>query len=89
MQKLIVFILITAIQFAIPALAQTIIKHYTTENGLNSNTAYASLSDVEGYLWFATDKGVSRFDGTTFTHFTTDDGLTDNEVFKIYQDKRE
>lgn len=60
--------------------------HYTTENGLPSNTVYDVCKDRQGNLWFATDKGVAIFDGLIFRVFTTYDGLSDNEVFSICED---
>ena len=57
--------------------------HYTVKDGLPSGTIYSILSDKKGYLWFATNAGVSRFDGHKFTNFTLSDGLSDNEVIKI------
>lgn len=40
-------------------------------------------------MWFATDNGVSRFDGATFTNLTTENGLTDNEVLFISGDSKD
>ncbi len=60
--------------------------HYTSASGLSSNTVYGCMQDQEGFLWFATDAGVSRFDGYTFTNYSTSDGLADNEVFFMHQD---
>lgn len=40
-------------------------------------------------MWFATDNGVSRFDGVTFKNFTTENGLTDNEVLFISGDSKD
>ncbi len=41
--------------------------NYTTKDGLNSNGIFAIYEDKKGNIWFGTDKGVSRFDGKTFT----------------------
>ncbi|MCX6316583.1 MAG: histidine kinase [Bacteroidetes bacterium] len=62
--------------------------HYDTKDGLAGNTVYCITEDKKGYLWFATENGVSRFDGKNFTNFTTDDGLTDNEVLSIAADSK-
>ena len=35
-------------------------------------------------MWFATENGLSRFDGKNFKTFTTKDGLPDNEILKIF-----
>lgn len=61
-------------------------KHYDNNNGLAGNTVYCIDQDAKGYLWFATDNGLSRYDGKFFKTFTTKDGLPDNEVLKIFSD---
>jgi ligand-binding sensor domain-containing protein len=37
-------------------------------------------------MWFATNFGVSRFDGYTFKNFDSQNGLPDNTIFEIYED---
>lgn len=59
----------------------------TRKQGLPTINIYNSFQDRDGYMWFATDMGVLRYNGFTFTHYTSDDGLSDNEVFSFYQDK--
>jgi sugar lactone lactonase YvrE len=49
---------------------------------------YDAIQDKEGFMWFATDNGLSRFDGKNFKTFTTKDGLPDNEVLKLFLDSR-
>lgn len=39
-------------------------------------------------MWFATEKGVVRYDGNKLLTFTTSDGLADNECFDIFEDSR-
>ncbi|MFG6425511.1 MAG: response regulator [Muribaculaceae bacterium] len=39
--------------------------HYTTENILPSNSVRDIVQGPEGFMWFATDGGLVRFDGTT------------------------
>ncbi len=46
------------------------------------------MQDKEGFLWFATETGVSRFDGTSFKNFTTAEGLPDNEILKLFVDSK-
>lgn len=61
---------------------------HSTNDGLPSNTVYYSLQDDQGYIWFGTDKGVSKFNGYTFENYNYKDGLGDNEIFDIYQDSK-
>lgn len=68
--------------------AQTLpLMQYTTENGLPSNNVYDIYRDRQGYLWFGTDKGAVRYNGSMFQKFTTTDGLSDNEIFRFSEDQ--
>lgn len=62
--------------------------NYTDKEGLASNTVYSMCQDKDGFLWFGTAAGASRFDGTHFRNFTTADGLPDNEIIYTYCDKK-
>ncbi len=61
---------------------------YTEKDGLAGSTVYDMCQDKDGFIWFATESGLSRYDGTRFVNFTTKDGLPDNEVLKIFADSR-
>lgn len=60
--------------------------HYTTKDGLASNTVYNVIQDHDGFMYFATDNGVSRFDGKRWKTYTVKDGLPDNEVLTMHLD---
>lgn len=64
------------------------LPHYTTKNGLPSNNCFYALQDKKGYLWVATDAGVSRFDGVVFENFSIDDGLPDNQILQLREDSK-
>lgn len=38
-------------------------------NGLPGNAVYDLLQDSKGFMWFATDDGISRYDGHTFKKY--------------------
>ncbi len=63
-------------------------KHYTVEHGLPSAEVYEVMQDRLGYLWFATDRGICRYDGYNFRTYTTRDGLPDNTVFGFFEDEK-
>ncbi len=65
---------------------EPVFRHYSTPEGLPSPETYMAMQDSEGYMWIATDHGVSRFDGYEFETFTTDNGLNGNTVFTTYED---
>lgn len=70
--------------------AQKIIYYnYAKKEGLLSNTVYAVYRSRDGYLWIATDKGISRYNGYEFKHYTLKDGLADIENFFFYEDRQQ
>lgn len=64
------------------------LKHFTTRDGLPSSTLYGGIQDIDGFIWFGTDVGVTRFDGKHFTNFSLSDGLSDNEILVVDQDSK-
>src|SRR5438093_1726886 len=63
-------------------------SHYDSRDGLGSATVYCMTQDKDGFLWFGTETGLSRFDGTHFRNFTQEDGLPDNEIIQIFADSK-
>ncbi|OOG80673.1 hypothetical protein B0E41_19860 [Hydrogenophaga sp. A37] len=59
----------------------------TGEAGLPSGNVYGIAQDTQGFLWFATGDGLSRFDGYAFRNFRFDrnnpNGLGHNTVVTI------
>ena len=68
----------------IPGLTQ-----FTLNDGLPSNTIYEITQDAQGNMLFATDYGLSKFDGTNFKNYTIDDGLPDNEILRLFKDSKQ
>jgi ligand-binding sensor domain-containing protein/putative methionine-R-sulfoxide reductase with GAF domain/anti-sigma regulatory factor (Ser/Thr protein kinase) len=66
---------------------QQIFKNYTVNDGLVSNTVRNVFQDSKGFLWIATNEGLSKYDGSTFKNFTTANGLAHNFVNDFYEGK--
>lgn len=62
-------------------------QHYPAASFLKAEQVYHVTKDRRGFLWFATDNGVTRYDGKNVQHFNTLQGLPDNTVFNIYEDR--
>lgn len=62
--------------------------NYTDKDGLAGSVVHCVTQDKQGFLWFGTETGVSRFDGTHFRNFYKEDGLPDNEVIKLFTDSK-
>lgn len=61
-----------------------IYEHFGVDEGLPSSEVYDIYQDKQGYIWFATDKGLSRYNGYEFENFTTQDGLPDNTILDFF-----
>lgn len=82
-------LLVSLVLSSIMATAQSpYIRHYSTDDGLPSNFVYHVYQDSRNFIWFATDAGVARYDGSRFDYFTKSNGLSSNNVIKIKEDSR-
>lgn len=61
---------------------------YDVEDGLSASEIFHGLQDKDGFMWFATAAGASRFDGHEFMNLTMADGLPDTEVLKLECDSK-
>ena len=61
-------------------------RRFTSADGLPSNVIHAILEDHHGYLWFASDDGLARYDGRRFRIWRREQGLPDNRVLALAQD---
>jgi len=87
------FLLISALLICNCAFGQ---KEYnftalTTKNGLSSNTVNVILQDQDGLIWFGTNDGLNKFDGTNVTvynHVERDtSSIPSNEILSLLEDR--
>ncbi|WP_020603920.1 two-component regulator propeller domain-containing protein [Spirosoma spitsbergense] len=63
------------------------VKHYGPEQGLSHREVNAIFQDRQGFMWFGTKLGLSRFDGQKFTTYTKErNGLGFDDIQSIAQD---
>jgi len=62
--------------------------YFKKEDGLSSNVVRDILEDKDGNIWFATNDGISIYNGIEFKTITKEDGLISNTVVKIYEDSK-
>jgi signal transduction histidine kinase/ligand-binding sensor domain-containing protein len=64
----------------------------STESGLSGNSVNYIYQDHRGFMWFATDDGLNKYDGDLFTvyqhHPLDSTTLSDNRIKTIYEDRR-
>ncbi|MBZ0200211.1 MAG: histidine kinase [Ignavibacteriaceae bacterium] len=79
--------LISFLQFASLYSQTPSYYHYTSSDGLASSTVYDIIQDQNGFMWFATANGLSKFDGNQFTTFRINDGLNSNSIIAMAEGK--
>ena len=71
-----------------------IIKRLGIEQGLSNNYVVGITQDKQGFLWFATEEGLNKFDGTRFITYYKNDpsknsqSITGNELNQVYADPK-
>ncbi|HVG17037.1 MAG TPA: two-component regulator propeller domain-containing protein, partial [Chitinophagaceae bacterium] len=80
--------------FSLVAAAQQEDINFTslaTRDGLSSNSVTAILKDRYGLLWFGTEDGLNKFDGTNLKIYRNKTGdstsLQANEILSLHEDK--
>jgi len=60
-----------------------------TDKGLITTEVHDIDQDKDGFMWFATDIGVIKYDGNNFNYYTSKNGLSHTIVFDIFIDINE
>ena len=64
------------------------IKVLGYQEGLSSNYVVGIAQDKYGFLWFATEEGLNRFDGSNFQAIYKTNGLPGNELNCVADDAK-
>jgi ligand-binding sensor domain-containing protein len=71
--------------------SEYIFQNISLEEGLPSLGVQQTFQQSNGFIWFATSRGVSRYDGFTFRHFyfspNSANHISNNFISKIVEDK--
>ncbi|MBF8294430.1 MAG: hypothetical protein HW389_975 [Bacteroidetes bacterium] len=70
------------------SIKQYVHDRWTSQNGLPQNSASDIVQTKDGYLWFATQEGLARFDGVQFTVFdrANTDALPGSWLLRLIED---
>ncbi|TGE21118.1 sensor histidine kinase [Hymenobacter metallicola] len=64
----------------------------TAAQGLSENSVYSIVQDKQGFLWFGTQDGLSRYDGVEFRVFRNDPqragSLSSNFILSLAEDQQ-
>lgn len=73
-------------------LSRNISAHILSENGLSQNTVHSIIQDSKGFMWFATEDGLNKYDGYNFTVYKNNpqdkNSISDNFIWTIFEDKK-
>ena len=66
-------------------------EHITKSDGLSQGSVYDVYQDHQGFLWFATQDGLNKYDGYQFKIYRNDSNdsssISNNWITKITEDK--
>lgn len=64
-------------------------RYYSTRDGLAQMQLNCAFQDKDGFMWFGTKGGISKYDGVSFKNYTTENGLLNNDItaFNNWGDK--
>ena len=82
---LLLFFLLQSISFG--QAVEMNLSQFTPVDGLSHSFVRQTFRDSEGFVWFATDYGVNKYDGSSFQLFSKEkDGLGSNSIYKLLED---
>lgn len=80
------FLLLVCLKVGLAQELQFKTNPITTQEGLLSNFSSDLLSDQHGFLWIASNYGLTQYNGSSTVHFQMKDGLQSNEIYRLYND---
>jgi two-component system sensor histidine kinase ChiS len=87
----VILFLFSLSKILLPENLQIDFQHISITEGLSQNTVNCILQDKKGYMWFATEDGLNKYDGYNFTIYDSnpDDpaALNINYIWTIYEDR--
>lgn len=90
MRRITFFILCLLIPVCLAAISNGFrFRHFSVENGLSSNSVRSIMQDKYGFLWFGTDEGLNRYDGTTVKLYCLTPQKPDRYISFLYDSENE
>ena len=81
-KKILLLTLLLFVSFHINGQRQNF-RHFSLKDGLPDASVSSITQSNNGFIYFATENGLSRFDGKATTNYSTSDGLVGNSVNSI------
>lgn len=90
-KNLLLIVFTYSVCFHSSAQIKTRSKHFTTTDGLSDNRITSIIKDKDGFMWFGSWVGISRFDGNKFSVFKSYPGdsspLKSNRIDNMVEDQ--
>jgi hypothetical protein len=86
--KRIIIVLLLLITYWQAFSQSELFEQFTEKDGLASNKVFDVIQSTDGSVWFATSKGVSRFNGLSFQTHNGNNGLPEQEITGFVADRQ-
>ena len=71
-KKILLLVICLLLPFLLYASLEQSFKKINMQNGLAGNSVYSIFKDKDGFIWFGTGDGLSRYDGKNIRSFSND-----------------
>ncbi len=58
-------------------------RYFTMRDGLVQMQVLCAFQDKDGFMWFGTKGGVSRYDGISFKNYSHEDGIAIGDMYAV------
>ena len=66
----------------------TKLEGFAIREGFGGVAVRGIVEDEKGHVWFGTERGLTRYDGSSFVNFTKADGLVGDDVWALMIDRK-
>lgn len=67
---------------------QPVFRNIGLKDGIGNSAVYDILQDSKGYIWIASEGGIKRFNGRTFTSFFRPNGIPHDIMYTLAEDTK-
>lgn len=89
--QLVLFLILANTKFTYSQFNEIRFEHITKSDGLSQGSVYDIFQDHQGFLWFATQDGLNKYDGYQFKIYRNDSNdsssISNNWITEIAEDK--
>ena len=61
------------------------LDYFSVNEGFGGVAVRGIIEDNDGNIWFGTERGLTKYDGSSFVNFTEKDGLNNDNIWSLLE----